>query len=48
VITGAITYWRDGNADGSVSCREASELAVLDSALAPFSTKCIETEPEVS
>ena len=48
MITGAITYWRDGNADGSVSCREASELAVLDSALAPFSTKCIETEPEVS
>ena len=47
VITGATTYCRDGNANGSVSCREASELAVLDSALAPFSMKIIDTEPEV-
>ena len=47
VMIGAITYCRDGNAAGSVSCREASELAVLDSALAPFSMKIIDTEPEV-
>ena len=48
VITGATTYCRDGNADGSVSCREASELAVLDWALAPSSIIDIETEPAVS
>ena len=48
VMIGAITYCRDGNAAGSVSCREASELAVLDSALAPFSIIDIDTEPEVS
>ena len=47
VITGATTYCRDGNADGSVSCREASELAVLDWALAPSSIIDIETEPAV-
>ena len=48
VITGATTYCRDGNAAGSVSCREASELAVLDWALAPSSIIDIETEPAVS
>ena len=46
--SGATTYCRDGNADGNVSCRAASELVVLESALLPSSITVIETEPEVS
>jgi hypothetical protein len=45
--SGAITYCRDGNADGNVSCRAASELVVLESSLLPSSITVIETEPEV-